>query len=86
MRHRTDESDKGADTASTSDRTEKAYSASDSEQPSDVGPDDGGTAQEERVSVAPTPNLEQACWTKTTNQEEKSREEEFDEYLADLLL
>lgn len=30
--------------------------------------------------------LEQIFWTKSTNEEEKTREEEFDEYLADLLL
>lgn len=30
--------------------------------------------------------LEQIFWTKSTNEEEKSREEEFDDYLADLLL
>lgn len=30
--------------------------------------------------------LEQIFWTKSTNPVEKSREEEFDEYLADLLL
>lgn len=30
--------------------------------------------------------LEQIFWTKSTNDEEKTREEEFDEYLADLLL
>lgn len=31
-------------------------------------------------------SLEKNCWTKTTDAEEKSREEEFDEYLEDLLL
>lgn len=86
MRHRTDESDKETDTASTSSRTEKSYSENDSDQPSDGGQNDDGTEQKEHVGVAPTQNLEHACWTKTTNQEEKSREEEFDEYLADLLL
>lgn len=30
--------------------------------------------------------LEQIFWSKSTNDEEKTREEEFDEYLADLLL
>lgn len=30
--------------------------------------------------------LEQIFWTKSTNEEEKTREEEFDDYLADLLL
>lgn len=30
--------------------------------------------------------LEQIFWAKSTNEEEKTREEEFDEYLADLLL
>lgn len=30
--------------------------------------------------------LEQIFWSKSTNEEEKTREEEFDEYLADLLL
>lgn len=29
--------------------------------------------------------LEQIFWQKSTNEEEKTREEEFDEYLADLL-
>lgn len=29
---------------------------------------------------------EEKCWTKPRNIEEKSREEEFDEYLEDLLL
>ncbi|XP_037031323.1 protein FRA10AC1 homolog [Bradysia coprophila] len=31
-------------------------------------------------------SIEKHCWTKTTDAEEKSREEEFDEYLEDLLL
>lgn len=30
--------------------------------------------------------LEQIFWSKSTNEEEKTREEEFDDYLADLLL
>lgn len=30
--------------------------------------------------------LEQIFWAKSTNEEEKTREDEFDEYLADLLL
>lgn len=30
--------------------------------------------------------LEQIFWAKTTNEEEKTREEEFDDFLADLLL
>lgn len=30
--------------------------------------------------------LEQIFWSKSTNEEDKTREEEFDEYLADLLL
>lgn len=30
--------------------------------------------------------LEQIFWNKSTNEEEKTREEEFDDYLADLLL
>lgn len=30
--------------------------------------------------------LEQIFWSKSTNDEEKSREEEFDDYLANLLL
>lgn len=30
--------------------------------------------------------LEQIFWSKSTNDEEKTREDEFDEYLADLLL
>lgn len=31
-------------------------------------------------------SLEKQCWTKPSDAEEKSREEEFDEYLEDLLL
>lgn len=31
-------------------------------------------------------HLEQIFWSKSTNDEDKTREEEFDEYLADLLL
>lgn len=34
----------------------------------------------------PHQQLEQIFWSKSTNEEEKTREEEFDEYLADLLL
>lgn len=30
--------------------------------------------------------LEEMFWSKSSNEEEKTREEEFDEYLADLLL
>lgn len=30
--------------------------------------------------------LEEMFWSKSLNEEEKTREEEFDEYLADLLL
>lgn len=43
---------------------------------------------EASTSVAAIGNqvIEQQCWTKSTHEEEKSREQEFDEYLADLLL
>lgn len=37
-------------------------------------------------SEAAHQQLEQIFWTKSTNEEEKTREEEFDDYLADLLL
>lgn len=30
--------------------------------------------------------LEESCWTKVPDTEDKTREEEFDDYLADLLL
>lgn len=86
-RHRIDESDKYAtDTASTSSRTEKSYSEYDSDQPSDDGLHDETSEQLKHAPAAVTQNLERECWTKTTNMEEKSREEEFDDYLADLLL
>lgn len=34
----------------------------------------------------PNRTLEQECWANQTNVEEKNREEEFDEYLENLLL
>lgn len=49
--------------------------------------------QHEMQPTVPTPaneaahqQLEQIFWSKSTNEEEKTREEEFDDYLADLLL
>lgn len=44
--------------------------------------------QEQQSSVTNVAHqqLEQIFWSKSTNAEEKTREEEFDEYLADLLL
>lgn len=84
-RHRTNECTNGAGTSS---QTEKSYSENDSDRP--IGSDDeqnnASSEHTERVPIASTPNLERECWTNTTNQEEKSREEEFDDYLADLLL
>lgn len=60
---------------------------------------DNNSSTDERInatdeSAAPTitgnnvahQQLEQIFWSKSTNEEEKTREEEFDEYLADLLL
>lgn len=83
-RHRTDELDSSnAGIASTSSRTEKSHSENDSDQPSDDGHSD---TTMEPVAAAVTQNLERECWTATTSLEEKSREEEFDDYLADLLL
>lgn len=41
---------------------------------------------EPRVNEVAHQQLEQIFWKKSTNEEEKSREQEFDEYLADLLL
>lgn len=47
---------------------------------------------EESIALLNTGNevahqqLEQIFWSKSTNEEDKTREEEFDEYLADLLL
>lgn len=38
------------------------------------------------VSVKNVDALEKECWTKPLDIEDKSREEEFDEYLEDLLL
>lgn len=81
-RHRTDDADQPIDAASTSSRTEISYSENDPDQSSDNGQNDELDEQPGRGPMA----SEQECWTKTTNLEEKSREEEFDEYLADLLL
>lgn len=59
----------------------------------DVPPTESTTeASESDSSTTNKPNnpahqqLEQIFWSKSTNDEEKTREEEFDEYLADLLL
>lgn len=38
------------------------------------------------VNDAAHHQLEQIFWTKTTNEVEKTRDEEFDEYLSNLLL
>lgn len=43
-------------------------------------------AQEYRGNGVAHQQLEQIFWTKSTNPVEKTREEEFDDYLADLLL
>lgn len=55
--------------------TEFKIEASDSDSGTTNKPNDAGHQQ-----------LEQIFWSKSTNDEEKTREEEFDEYLADLLL
>lgn len=81
-RHRIDDAEQPIDAASTSSRTEKSYSENDADQSSDNGQN---VEVDEQPGSAPMA-LEHECWTKTTNLEEKSREEEFDEYLADLLL
>lgn len=60
---------------------------------------ENSTITEQQMNVADEPTaptiagnevahqqLEQIFWSKSTNEEEKTREEEFDEYLADLLL
>lgn len=80
------DTDTCTDTASPSSRTGTSFSDNGLEQLSDDGRTDGASEQAECAPVVAAQNLEQGCWSKTTNQEEKSREEEFDEYLADLLL
>lgn len=57
----------------------------------DEGESSAGTipsdnAMQTAGSDAAQQQLEQIFWAKTTNEEEKTREEEFDEFLADLLL
>lgn len=80
------ETDNCTDTASPSYRTETSFSDNGLDQLNDNERIDGASEQTECAPVAAAQSLEQGCWSKTTNQEEKSREEEFDEYLADLLL
>lgn len=48
--------------------------------------DESTTAATHTVNEVAHQQLEQIFWSKSTNEEEKTREEEFDEYLADLLL
>lgn len=84
-RHRADGDETCTDAASTSSRIEKSYSDSEFDERGDRQ-SEATDEQTDRGPVAATANLEKECWTKTTNLEEKSREEEFDEYLADLLL
>lgn len=55
------------------------------------GQNDGDSASDNEiesgdVKEAPLATLEDKCWTKAPDVEDKSREEEFDDYLADLLL
>lgn len=42
--------------------------------------------ESDNVKEPPVSTLEEKCWTKAPDIEDKSREEEFDDYLADLLL
>lgn len=83
-RHRTDTTDiNPSDTASTSSRIDETHVESESDQTND---DAHNEEQLEEAAAPASQNLETRCWAKTTSHEEKSREEEFDDYLADLLL
>lgn len=83
IKHNKHESEDSAPSSSTSSNT-NTENHSTTEQRSNV-PD-------EMIVPTVTGNegahqqLEQIFWSKSTNDEDKTREEEFDEYLADLLL
>lgn len=47
---------------------------------------DDNTSSNHDASTRNMNKQEESCWTKVTDAEEKTREDEFDDYLADLLL
>lgn len=79
----TDESSTASPTLSTAPDDSRA---NDSVPCSDTMEPSSSRGPEPRVNAVAHKQLEQIFWTKSTSEEEKTREEEFDEYLADLLL
>lgn len=82
-------------TPGTSTHPDEESDIIDSTQPSDNEPlesnDDTNIDEEDNddpgnVRKSATGSMEEKCWAKPTTVEDKTREEEFDDYLADLLL
>lgn len=75
--------DRDVATSSTQSTSDKIASDSDSQTEQEHERNDSTTSGRNETAQK---QLEQIFWSKSTNEEEKTREEEFDEYLADLLL
>lgn len=80
----THEHEDDAPNSSASTSHVKTEAVSPTEDRMDTSEEDGAASS--KGNEAAHHQLEQIFWTKSTNEEEKTREEEFDEYLADLLL